>query len=148
MTESTTDAEVVLITGTSSGIGRRMAETFARAGHRVFAGMRDVTDDAQVEAAVARILEQAGRIDVLVNNAGLSVIGISECSTLEQARQAFEVNDFGPLRLCRAVLPGMRRRRARDPARARRHRPSLDVLRLATNEDGIRDAVPRHVRNP
>lgn len=135
-----TNAAVVLVTGTSSGIGRRLAETFARAGQRVFAGMRepegrnaaakaelealageglalevvalDVTDDAQVEAAVARVLERAGRIDVLINNAGLSVIGISECSTLAQVRQGFEVNYFGPLRLCRAVLPGMRERRA------------------------------------
>lgn len=135
-----TNAGVVLITGTSSGIGRRVAETFARAGYQTYAGMRepegknaaakaelaaladaglslevvalDVTDDTQVEAAVAGILERSGRIDVLVNNAGLSVIGISECSTIEQARQAFEVNYFGPLRLCRAVLPGMRKQRS------------------------------------
>jgi NAD(P)-dependent dehydrogenase (short-subunit alcohol dehydrogenase family) len=127
----------VLITGTSSGIGRRMAETFARAGHRVHAGMRepegrnaaakgellalartegrsievvelDVTDDAQVEAAVAR----AGQVDVLVNNAGLSLVGLAECSSIEQVRRAFEVNYFGAVRLCRAVLPGMRGRRS------------------------------------
>lgn len=127
----------VLITGTSSGIGRRMAETFARAGHRVYAGMRepegrnaaakeelqalaraerlslevvelDVTDDVQVEAAIAR----AGEVEVLINNAGLSLVGLAECSSLEQVRRTFEVNYFGAVRLCRAVLPGMRRRRS------------------------------------
>lgn len=131
------DGTNVLITGTSSGIGRRMAETFARAGHRVHAGMRepggrnaaakgellalaraeglslevvelDVTSDVQVEAAVA----QAGDVDVLINNAGLSLVGVAECSSLEQVRRAFEVNYFGAVRLCRAVLPGMRRRRS------------------------------------
>jgi NAD(P)-dependent dehydrogenase (short-subunit alcohol dehydrogenase family) len=141
MMESNTVGGVVLITGTSSGIGRRLVETFARTEHRVFAGMRepdgknaaakaelealaqgeglaievvalDVTDDAQVEAAVAHVLERTGRIDVLVNNAGLTLIGLSECSSLEQVRRLFEVNYFGPLRLCRAVLPSMRKRRS------------------------------------
>ena len=136
-----TDGGVVLITGTSSGIGRRMVETFARAEHRVFAAMRepegknaaaraelealaaaeglaievlalDVTDDAQVEAAVAHVLARAGRIDVLVNNAGISLIGISECSSLAQVQRAFDVNYFGAVRMCRAVLPGMRARRS------------------------------------
>lgn len=131
------DGGTVLITGTSSGIGRRMAETFARAGHRVYAGMRepegrnaaakgdlqalaraerlslevvelDVTDDVQVEAAIAR----TGEVEVLINNAGLSLVGLAECSSLEQVRRAFEVNYFGAVRLCRAVLPGMRRRRS------------------------------------
>jgi len=131
------DGGKVLITGTSSGIGRRMAETFARAGHRVYAGMRepegrnaaakgdlqalaraerlslevvelDVTDDVQVEAAIAR----TGEVEVLINNAGLSLVGLAECSSLEQVRRAFEVNYFGAVRLCRAVLPGMRRRRS------------------------------------
>jgi NAD(P)-dependent dehydrogenase (short-subunit alcohol dehydrogenase family) len=130
-----THEQVVLITGTSSGFGRRMAETFARAGDTVFAGMRDpsgknanvraelegpklevlaldVTDDAQVEAAVARVIDQCGRIDVLINNAGRGLAALSECSTLEQARQTFEINYFGPVRMCRAVLPHMRKQRS------------------------------------
>ena len=127
--------QVVLITGVSSGFGRRMAETFARAGDVVLGGMRDasgrnakiraelealgvevleldVTDDAQVEAAVARAIERHGHIDVLINNAGSSVAGLSECSTIEQARRVFEINYFGPLRMCRAALPHMRRRKS------------------------------------
>lgn len=112
-----------------------MAETFARAGDLVFGGLRDgagrnaksraelealgvevleldVTDDAQVEAAVARVLERAGRVDVVINNAGISVAALSECSTVEQARMVFETNYFGPVRMSRAVLPHMRRRRS------------------------------------
>jgi NAD(P)-dependent dehydrogenase (short-subunit alcohol dehydrogenase family) len=130
--------QVVLITGTSSGIGRRMVETFARAGDSVFAGMRDpagknakaraelealsggkiqvvaldVTDDAQVDAAVARVIERHGRVDVLINNAGSGLAALSECSTMEQAKQLFETNYFGPVRMCRAVLPHMRKQRS------------------------------------
>jgi NAD(P)-dependent dehydrogenase (short-subunit alcohol dehydrogenase family) len=135
-----THEQIVLITGTSSGFGRRMAETFARAGDSVFAGMRDpagrnakvraelealehsgpkievvaldVTDDAQVDAAVARVIDRCGRIDVLINNAGYSLVGLSECSTVEQVRQLFETNYFGPVRMCRAVLPHMRAQRS------------------------------------
>jgi NAD(P)-dependent dehydrogenase (short-subunit alcohol dehydrogenase family) len=134
-----TDGGVVLVTGTNSGIGRLTVETFARAGYRVYAGMRspegknaaakgelealartglalevvtlDVTDDAQVEAAVAGILAKTERIDVLVNNAGISLAAPSECSSIEQAKLVFETNYWGPVRLCRAVLPTMRRRR-------------------------------------
>jgi NAD(P)-dependent dehydrogenase (short-subunit alcohol dehydrogenase family) len=130
-----TEQQVVLITGVSSGFGRRMAETFLRAGDAVFAGLRDgsgrnakaraelealgaevleldVTSDAQVEAAVARVIERRGRIDVLINNAGIGLTGIAECSSLEQVRHVFETNYFGPLRLGRAVLPHMRQRKS------------------------------------
>lgn len=127
--------QVVLITGVSSGFGRYMAETFARAGDVVFGGLRDgqgrnakaraeleavgvevveldVTDDAQVEAAVARVIERRGHIDVLINNAGVGLAALSECSSLDQIRRVFETNYFGPVRLCRAVLPHMRRRKS------------------------------------
>jgi NAD(P)-dependent dehydrogenase (short-subunit alcohol dehydrogenase family) len=135
-----THEQVVLITGTSSGFGRQMAETFARAGDTVFAGMRDpagknakvraelealehsgpkievlaldVTDDVQVDAAVARVIDRCGRIDVLINNAGTGLAALSECSTIEQARQVFETNYFGPVRMSRAVLPHMRKQRS------------------------------------
>ena len=131
--------EVILITGTSSGFGRLMSETLARKGYSVFASMRnlagrnaantaelrdlanaeglslhvlelDVTDDASVENAVNEVMEQAGRIDVLVNNAAVNGIGLNETFTVEQAQQMFDANLFGVVRMNRAVLPHMRRR--------------------------------------
>jgi NAD(P)-dependent dehydrogenase (short-subunit alcohol dehydrogenase family) len=131
-------AKVVLITGCSSGFGRLMAETLARKHYQVFATMRalqdrnanaahelralaereslplhvlelDVTDDASVERAVADALAQAGRIDVLVNNAGYLLLGLAETATLEQAKRIMETNFFGVVRMDRAVLPHMRR---------------------------------------
>ena len=114
----------VLITGCSSGIGRAGALAFARAGARVFATARqlssiadlsdegietlslDVTDAAEVESVVARV----GTVDVLVNNAGYGVEGaIEEIGDLELLEQ-YDTNVFGPWRLCRSVLPGMRER--------------------------------------
>lgn len=140
MANESTHEQVVLITGTSSGFGRRLVETFARAGASVFAGMRDpagknakaraefealehpgpaievvaldVTDDAQVDAAVARVIDRRGRIDVLINNAGAGLAALSECSTIEQVRRVFETNYFGAVRMCRAVLPHMRKQRS------------------------------------
>lgn len=133
--------ECVLITGTSTGIGKLAAMTIARAGHVVYAGMRDaggknrnagdelsgvakreslalhvidleVTSASSVSAAVARVLAEAGRLDVLVNNAGHMSIGIAEAFEEEQVRQQMEVNFFAPVQLCRAVLPHMRERRS------------------------------------
>ena len=130
--------EVILITGTSTGFGRLMSETLARKGHTVFASMRnvagrnaansaelrdlalteslslhvielDVTDDASVENAVNQVIEQAGRIDVLVNNAGVNGLGLNETFSVEQVQQIFDVNFFGVVRMNRAVLPHMRR---------------------------------------
>jgi|SRR5215471_11160901 len=133
-------SKTVLITGSSTGFGRDTAETLARAGHHVFASMRavegknrehaealrsfvsaerlrleivelDVTSSASVERAVASVLEKTGRIDVLVNNAGVASAGVSEAFTLDQAQALFDTNVFGILRTTRAVLPGMRRQR-------------------------------------
>jgi NAD(P)-dependent dehydrogenase (short-subunit alcohol dehydrogenase family) len=135
-----TSSQVVLITGSSTGFGRLIAETLARHGHTVFATMRDpaernatnaseiralakreslplhvvemdVTDDSSVEQAVHACVEQAGRIDVAINNAGYGVIGLTEAITSEQARQLMDTNFFGPVRVNRAVLPYMRRQR-------------------------------------
>lgn len=124
-------SKTVLITGAATGFGRDTAETLARQGHRVFASMRDVggrnaaaaaalraagiavveldvTDDASVDAAVADVLAQAGRIDVLVNNAGIASAGVSEAFTADQAKVVFNTNVVGVLRTTRAVLPAMR----------------------------------------
>jgi NAD(P)-dependent dehydrogenase (short-subunit alcohol dehydrogenase family) len=130
--------QTILVTGSTSGFGRLTVETLARQGYRVFAGMRaaagknapaaealralaqrealalqtieiDVTDDASVERAIAEIIETTGRLDVVVNNAGVSYSGPLEAFTLEQVRQQFETNVFSVLRVNRAVLPHMRK---------------------------------------
>lgn len=117
----------VLITGCSSGFGRLAAIELAARGHRVFAGCRDaatappfepaanitvlpldVTVAAAVDAAVAAVGEQAGGLDVLVNNAGIAQPGALEELAEADLRRVMETNFFGALRLTRAVLPGMR----------------------------------------
>ena len=124
-------AKTILITGASSGFGRDTAETLAKAGHQVYASMRnisdrhsvvanelknlgikvvelDVTDDASVDRAVAAVLKDAGKIDVLINNAGMASAGVSEAFTADQAKVLFNTNVVGVLRTTRAVLPAMR----------------------------------------
>lgn len=115
---------VVLVTGASSGIGRATAEHLAAAGHIVYGTSRrpenhaaswrmialDVRDDASVEAAVSLVLGEQGRIDVLVNNAGLVMAGAVEETSSGEARDQFETNVLGVIRTVRAVLPGMRSR--------------------------------------
>jgi NAD(P)-dependent dehydrogenase (short-subunit alcohol dehydrogenase family) len=127
-------SKTILITGASSGFGRDTAETLHRAGHTVYASMRgvqgknraaaealrslglktvelDVSDDASVEAAVENVLAEAGKIDVLVNNAGIASAGVTEAFTTEQAKAIFDTNVIGLLRVTRAVLPSMRQKR-------------------------------------
>lgn len=105
---------VVLVTGASSGIGQSCAELLARRGHRVYGASRtgslrmDVRDEASVNAAVGSILAREQRLDVVVNNAGFGIAGAIEDTSLEEAREQFEVNFFGVLRVCRAALPVMR----------------------------------------
>jgi NADP-dependent 3-hydroxy acid dehydrogenase YdfG len=124
-------SKTILITGASSGFGRDTAETLHRAGHTVYASMRsvqgknreaaevlrrlgiktvelDVSDDASVEAGVKHMLAEAGKIDVLVNNAGIGSAGVTEAFTAEQAKLIFDTNVIGLLRVTRAVLPSMR----------------------------------------
>ncbi len=128
------NSKTILITGTSTGFGRDTAVTLARAGHKVFASMRnvcekneehavalrkqgidvvelDVSENGSVERAVRSVLDKAGRIDALINNAGLAAAGVTESFTVEQAQALFDVNVFGVLRVTRAVLPAMRRQR-------------------------------------
>ncbi|WP_434730080.1 SDR family oxidoreductase [Rhizobium binae] len=125
MTDHT--SPVVLITGASSGIGRATTELFAAQGWRVAATMRnpsqgadlaglpnvevlplDVTDASSVRAAVAETLDQFGRIDALVNNAGYGLFGPFETASDEQISRQFATNVDGIFAVTRAVLPAMR----------------------------------------
>jgi NAD(P)-dependent dehydrogenase (short-subunit alcohol dehydrogenase family) len=129
---------VALVTGCSSGFGRLLVEPLARAGYLVYATMRDVdrrnalaaaeltelrtrqqldvqvapmdvTSDAEVEQAVRMIERHAGRLDVLVNNAGCMSGGITEAFSVREFEQLFQTNVIGAFRVTRAVLPLMRR---------------------------------------
>lgn len=118
---------VAIVTGATAGIGAATAHALHAAGYRVFGTYRkpeatkmpgveyvvcDVTNDHAVEAAVREVLAKAGRIDLLVNNAGVGLIGAAEESSLQQARSVFEVNLFGVIRMTNAVLPAMRQQRS------------------------------------
>src|SRR5205823_2017354 len=130
-------SKVTLITGTSTGIGRATALHMARLGYDVIATMRDptrsgealrdaakdagvqltvmaldVTDGAAIDRCVAAIEKAKGRIDVLVNNAGVGELWPVERSSEELVRATFETNFFGPLRLIQPLLPGMRERKS------------------------------------
>ena len=127
MSDSATTSKAVLVTGSSSGIGRATAEHLARAGHTVYATARraeaiadlqaagcrtlalDVTDEASMAAAVEAVEAQEGAVGVLVNNAGYSQSGAIEQVPLDDVRRQFETNVFGLVRMCQLVLPGMRR---------------------------------------
>jgi NAD(P)-dependent dehydrogenase (short-subunit alcohol dehydrogenase family) len=118
---------VAIVTGASGGIGQATARALHAAGYRVFGTYRrppatrspgieylacDVTSDESVKAAVGEVLSQTGRIDLLVNNAGVGLVAGAEESSLEQAKSLFDVNLFGVFRMTNAVLPTMRRKRA------------------------------------
>jgi NAD(P)-dependent dehydrogenase (short-subunit alcohol dehydrogenase family) len=116
--------QVALVTGASSGIGEAAAHALVEAGFTVYGTSRratagekrgrvvflplDVTDDESVAATVGEVLARSGRIDVLVNNAGFGTSGAAEESSIEQARDLFDTNVFGSIRMTRAVLPHMR----------------------------------------
>ena len=116
--------KITLVTGVTSGIGREIAQLLAERGARVFGTVRnpqsaspipgveivrmDVTDDSSVNEAVQSIVRNAGPIQYLVNNAGYSLMGALEETSVDEARQQFETNLFGVLRVTNAILPGMR----------------------------------------
>src|SRR4051812_44819430 len=121
------NGRVAIVTGVSSGIGNATARALTARGYRVFGTARsaasslpagtervllDVRDEASIDAGVAEVLARAGRIDLLVNNAGGAVVGAVEETSLEQARDLFDVNFFGAMRMTQAVLPAMRAQRS------------------------------------
>jgi short-subunit dehydrogenase len=120
------DRSVVLVTGANRGIGERTATLLAEHGYIVFGTARklsgesgggfevvalDVTSQESVDACVSTVLERTGRIDVLINNAAVGLIGAIEETSIEEARNLFETNFFGVARMVNAVLPSMRQRR-------------------------------------
>jgi NADP-dependent 3-hydroxy acid dehydrogenase YdfG len=128
-------SQTLLITGASSGFGRLTAEKLAASGHKVFAGFRSVSarkqiadefkarqievvelnviDQSSVDSAVSEVLKRSGgKLDIVINNAGLAAAGISESFTAEQVRNLFDVNVFGIQHVLRATLPAIRAQRS------------------------------------
>ncbi|RUM66046.1 MAG: SDR family NAD(P)-dependent oxidoreductase, partial [Sulfurimonas sp.] len=119
---------VVLITGATSGMGKLTAELLSKSGYCVYAGTRDseakeidgatlkpiyldVTKTRSIQDAVAHIMAQEGRIDVLINNAGYGLLSTVEDATDDEMFRQFDVNVLGLLKVTRAVLPHMRQAR-------------------------------------
>ena len=137
---SPSEQKIIIVTGASSGFGRLTVEELGKAGHTVYAAMRDVsghnaqaaadladqaanggpdlhpvemdvTDDASVDAAIASIIAERGRIDVIVHNAGHMVLGPAEAFTPGQYASVYDVNVLGTQRVNRAALPHLRAQR-------------------------------------
>ena len=117
-------SQIILVTGASSGIGQATAQLLVEHGHAVYGTARkpatsqaggitmvplDVRSDESVRACVEQVLKLAGRIDVLVNNAGYALMGAAEETSVEEAKAQLETNFFGVVRMVKAVLPVMRK---------------------------------------
>lgn len=118
--------KVALVTGVSSGIGRATAILLSDNGFQVFGTKRnprgtdeelngvtilplDVRDGASVDVCVQTVLDSAGRVDALVNNAGSTLVGSLEETSIDEAQNLFDTNFFGVMRMAQAVLPAMRK---------------------------------------
>lgn len=129
-------SKTILITGTSSGFGKLSTVTLAKEGHTVIAAMReingknseaakelsalanvdvvemDVTSEESVNTAIQIVLKQYNKIDILINNAGVTGFGLLEATSISQMKKIFEVNLFGPIRTYQAILPSMREQKS------------------------------------
>lgn len=122
------NSKVVVVTGVSSGIGRAAVEKFVERGCQVFGTVRnkakaqaipgatliemDIRDETSIERGIQTIIAQAKRIDVLVNSAGVTLLGATEETSIAEAQTLFDTNLFGLLRTIKAVLPHMREQRS------------------------------------
>ena len=130
MTSNTANKNVALVTGASSGMGKAFAKALLAEGMAVYAAARrveqmadlailgavplkmDITREDEIQAAVQRIEQEHGGVDVLINNAGFGMYGAMEDTNMDDARYQFEVNLFGMARLTQLLLPSMRKKRA------------------------------------
>lgn len=118
--------KVILITGVSSGLGKTIAEYLAELGHTVYGGMRapqkstikklhyiklDVTSDKNVKAVVATIIRKEKKIDALINNAGITLVGATDSFSVEEYLDILNINSVGAFRLIREVLPHMKKKK-------------------------------------
>lgn len=122
------NSKVILVTGVSSGIGRAVATKFADQGYRVFGTVRntlkaqtipgvvliemDIRDEESISRGIETIISQAKRINVLVNSAGVTLLGAMEETSIAEAQTLFDTNLFGLLRMIKTVLPHMREQRS------------------------------------
>lgn len=119
--------KVVLVTGGSSGIGKAIALLLTNKGYTVYGTSRkpnldmqlpfqlvamDVKDDLSIQSAVQQIVKKEGRIDVLINNAGVGITGPVEETPIAEVHNAMDTNFYGPLRVLQAVLPTMRNQKS------------------------------------
>ncbi len=121
------DSKVILITGGSSGIGKAIGTFLTTKGHKVYGTARDVQrypdftafklidldvrDESSTKRAVERVLEKEGKLDVLINNAGVGITGPVEETPQEAIDNVFNINFYGPVRMMKAVLPQMRKQK-------------------------------------
>ena len=121
-------AKVIVVTGVSSGIGRTTAQMFSQKGCEVFGTVRslekakpicgvelvemDIRDEESIQRAIKAIIAKAGHIDVLINSAGVTLLGATEESSVAEAKTLFDTNVWGLLRMIQAVLPHMREQKS------------------------------------
>lgn len=119
--------QVVFITGASSGIGEAIATKLSKIGYVVYGTSRypqseqncnfhflqlDVRDEESIQRSVDHVIEKEGRIDILINNAGLGMIGALEDTSIEESKTIFNTNVFGLHSMCKAVIPVMRKQKS------------------------------------